>query len=366
MLTMTNEEVKKAAAFFTREIKKLANEKPYRLMEVCGTHTVSIFKAGIRQLLPENVELVSGPGCPVCVTPNEYLDTAIAYSKKSDIIIATFGDMLKVPGSSSSLAAEKAQGADIRIVYSSLEALEMAAHNPGKKVIFLAVGFETTAPTAAAAVLMAEKEQLKNFYVLSAHKRVPPALKALVEAGDSHVDGFLLPGHVSAIIGLQPYVFLSRDYRIPGVVAGFEPLDILQSVYMLMQQIHGHTAELENQYSRIVTEAGNPAAKNVLSEVYREGDAVWRGIGKIPDSGMVIREKYQAFDALLNIPIVVEESKEAPGCQCGNVLRGTLSPSACPLFGKACKPEHPVGSCMVSVEGTCAAWYKYGAGRWQL
>ncbi len=366
MLSMTNEEVKKAAAFFTREIEKLASGRSLRLMEVCGTHTVSIFKSGIRQLLPENVELVSGPGCPVCVTPNEYLDTAIAYSRKSDVMITTFGDMLKVPGSSSTLAKEKAQGSDIRIVYSSLEALEFAAKNPDKKVIFLAVGFETTAPTAAAAILMADEAHLTNFYVLSAHKLVPPALRALLASGKSHVDGFLLPGHVSAIIGLQPYDFLSKEYHIPGVVAGFEPLDILQAVYMLLLQIHDQTARLENQYSRIVPKEGNPSACRILSQVYQQSDAVWRGLGRIPNSGMSIREKYQAFDALLNIPIIVEETKEASQCQCGKVLRGLLQPSACLLFGKACRPEHPIGSCMVSVEGTCAAWYKYGAGRWQV
>ena len=366
MQNMTNEEVKRAADFFTNEIAKLAGGKSLRLMEVCGTHTVAIFKAGIRQLLPENVELVSGPGCPVCVTENEYLDTAIAYSRKIDVIIATFGDMLKVPGSSSSLAAEKAKGADIRIVYSSLEALEIAVHHPDKKVVFLAVGFETTAPTAAAAILMANDAKLANFYVLSAHKLVPPALRALLTSGDIHVDGFLLPGHVSAIIGLKPYEFLSREYNTPAVVAGFESLDILQSVYMLVQQIHSGTAKLENQYGRIVQKEGNISACNILSQVYQEADAKWRGIGRISGSGLTIREKYQAFDALLNIPIVVEETKEANGCQCGKVLRGLLLPAECPLFGKTCRPEHPIGSCMVSVEGTCAAWYKYGAGRWQV
>jgi len=366
MLPMTTEEIRKTADFFTSEIARLAKGRHIRLMEVCGTHTVAIFKAGIRQLLPENVELVSGPGCPVCVTPNEYLDTAIAYSRKSDVIIATFGDMLKVPGSSSSLAKEKAQGADIRIVYSSLEALEIAEKNLDKKVIFLAVGFETTSPTAAAAILMAAERRCTNFYVISAHKLVPSALRALLSAEDSHVDGFLLPGHVSAIIGLKPYEFLIEEYNTPAVVAGFEPLDILQSVYMLMQQIQGNTARLENQYSRMVPQEGNVAACKILLEVYQESDAVWRGIGSIPNSGLVIREKYQVFDALLNIPIIVEVTQEAKGCQCGKVLRGVLLPQDCPLFGKTCRPEHPIGSCMVSVEGTCAAWYKYGAGRWQV
>lgn len=366
MLPMTTEEIRKTADFFTTEIARLAKGRTVRFMEVCGTHTVAIFKAGIRQLLPENVALVSGPGCPVCVTPNEYLDTAIAYSRKLDVMIATFGDMLKVPGSSSSLAQEKAQGADIHIVYSSLEALEIAEQNPHKKVIFLAVGFETTSPTAAAAILMAAERKLTNFYVLSAHKLVPPALRALLAAGDSQVDGFLLPGHVSAMIGLKPYNFLVEEYNTPAVVAGFEPLDILQSVYLLLQQKQDHTAKIENQYSRIVPKEGNVAACKILYEVYEQSDAVWRGIGSIRDSGLMIREKYQAFDARLNIPIIVEAAQEAKGCQCGQVLKGVMLPPACPLFGKNCKPEHPIGSCMVSVEGTCAAWYKYGAGRWQV
>ncbi|AIF53575.1 hydrogenase formation protein HypD [Pelosinus sp. UFO1] len=366
MLQMNNEEIRKAADFFTHEIAKLAGDKSFRLMEVCGTHTVAIFKAGIRQLLPENVQLVSGPGCPVCVTPNEYLDTAIAFSRKSDVMIATFGDMLKVPGSSSTLAAEKAQGADIRIVYSSLEGLELAKRYPDKKVIFLAVGFETTAPTAAAAILMAEAEKVANFYVLSSHKLVPPALRALLSSGDSKVHGFLLPGHVSAMIGLTPYEFLSKEYNTPAVVAGFEPLDILQSVYMLLRQLDCGVAKVENQYRRIVPKEGNPAACEVLSTVYQAADAQWRGIGHLKNSGLVMREKYQKFDALLNIPVTVEETKEAKGCQCGSVLRGLMLPTSCPLFGKTCKPEHPVGSCMVSIEGTCAAWYKYGAGRWQV
>lgn len=365
MLTMTNEQVKRLADFFTREIGRLAGERPLRLMEVCGTHTVAIFKAGIRQLLPETVELVSGPGCPVCVTPNEYLDTAIAYSKNPQVIIATFGDMLKVPGSTSSLAAQKAEGADIRILYSPMESLEIAIANPDKKVIFLAVGFETTAPLAAATVLMAKEAGIKNFYVLSAHKLVPPALRVLLMAEDTHVDGFLLPGHVSAMIGMRPYEFLIDEFHMPSVIAGFEPLDILQSIYMLVKQIDEKTPKLGNQYRRIALPAGNEVACQTLYKVYQTADAEWRGIGNLPDSGLSIRENYGAFDARTNIPVTVEALKEHVGCRCGQVLRGTILPTACPLFGKTCRPEHPVGSCMVSVEGTCAAWYKYGAGRWQ-
>jgi hydrogenase expression/formation protein HypD len=360
----SNEETRRLANFLTAEIDRLAT-RPIRLMEVCGTHTVAIFKAGIRQLLPPAVELVSGPGCPVCVTPNEYLDTAIAYSRQADVIITTFGDMLRVPGSTSSLAAEKAAGADIRIVYSPLDSLAVAAANTAKKVIFLAVGFETTAPTAAGTVLAAEQAGLKNFYVLSAHKLVPPALSALLAASESRVDGFILPGHVSAIIGEAPYRFLVEKHRLPAVVAGFEPLDILEAVHFLVKRIAAGEAALENAYRRVVKPDGNPAARAVLVKVYTEADAAWRGLGVIPGSGLAVREEYRRFDARACLPVTPEPTKEPAGCRCGEVLRGVVRPAECPLFGKACRPEQPVGSCMVSVEGTCAAWYKYGSGRWQ-
>lgn len=358
------ENLRKTARVLAAEIDRLIT-RPVRLMEVCGTHTVAIFKSGIRQLLPPQVELLSGPGCPVCVTANDYLDSAIAYSRSEDVIITTFGDMLRVPGSSSSLGARKAVGADIRIVYSPLESLDIAAANPAKKVIFLAVGFETTAPTAAATVLAAEQAGLDNFYVLSAHKLVPPALRALLTAGDVQVDGFLLPGHVSAIIGEEPYRFLAEEYHLPAVIAGFGPLDILQAVYMLAEQINAGKAVVENQYGRVVKQAGNPTARQILTKVYKECDATWRGLGVIADSGLTINDNYRRYDALANLPVEVEETREQPGCRCGEVLRGKIKPAECPLFGTVCVPEEPLGSCMVSVEGTCAAWYKYGAGRWQ-
>ncbi|EGO64052.1 hydrogenase formation protein HypD [Acetonema longum] len=365
MLNNRQETMRQAAAFFTGEIDRLIT-KPVRLMEVCGTHTVAIFRAGIRQLLPPQVELVSGPGCPVCVTPNDYLDTAVAYSRLPDVIITTFGDMLRVPGSASSLAAEKAAGSDIRIVYSPLESLDIAAAHPEKKIIFLAVGFETTAPLAAATVLEAERRGLANFYVLSAHKLVPPALSALLADREVRVDGFLLPGNVSAMIGEQPYCFLAEKYHLPGVIAGFDPLDILQSVYMLARQIHASTAIVENQYRRIVRHEGNPAARQVLTQVYETVDAAWRGMGVIPASGLGVNDRYRRFNALAALPLQVEKASEQAACRCGEVLRGIIKPADCLLFGKACVPEHPVGSCMVSVEGTCAAWYKYGAGKWQV
>jgi len=364
---MTNDRTdatRRAADFFAGEIDRLIS-RPVRLMEVCGTHTVAIFKAGIRQLLPARVELVSGPGCPVCVTANGFLDTAVAYGRRDDVIITTFGDMLRVPGSSSSLQAEKAAGADVRIVYSPLDSLDIAAANPAKKVVFLAVGFETTAPTAAATVLAAEQAGLTNFYVLSAHKLVPPALRALLTAAETQVDGLLLPGHVSAIIGEAPYRFLADEFGVPAVIAGFGPLDILQGVYLLARQIATGAASLENQYSRVVRPEGNPAARQVLGRVYREADATWRGLGVIPGSGLEIRPEYSRFDARAALPVEVEETREAAGCRCGEVLRGVAAPTDCPLFGETCVPEEPVGSCMVSVEGTCAAWYKYGGGRWR-
>ncbi|MBP2645009.1 MAG: hydrogenase expression/formation protein HypD [Firmicutes bacterium] len=364
-MKISNEEQKRSAEFFVKEIRRLTN-RPLRLMEVCGTHTVAIFKSGIRQLLPCEVELISGPGCPVCVTPNDYLDMAIAYSRQKDTIITTFGDMLKVPGSTSSLAAEKAEGRDIRVVYSPLESLDIAAGNLDKKVIFLAVGFETTAPTAAATVLEAERKMLRNFYVLSAHKRVPPALNALCAADDITLDGLLLPGHVSAIIGEQAYAFLSERFSVPAVIAGFEALDILQAVYFLVKQIREGKAAVENQYRRIVKPEGNVAARNILSQVYEEDDAVWRGIGLINFSGLKVNAKYRRFDAEESIPVEVEPTVEPRGCRCGEVLRGVAKPFECSLFGDICRPEQPVGSCMVSVEGACAAWYRYGTGRWQI
>jgi hydrogenase expression/formation protein HypD len=362
---MQSKEMQRTANFYAAEIDRLIT-RPVRLMEVCGTHTVAIFKAGIRQLLPTQVELVSGPGCPVCVTPNSYLDTAIAYSRSNKVIIATFGDMLRIPGSTSSLSTEKAAGSDIRIVYSPLESLDIAAANPTKKVIFLAIGFETTAPTAAATILAAEKLSLKNFYVLSAHKRTPPALQALLIDNEVQVDGLLLPGHVSAIIGESPYHFLANTYHMPAVITGFDPLDILQAVAMLAKQIFTNQAVLENQYRRVVKPHGNPLAQQILNQVYNKSNAEWRGLGEIADSGLTINDRYRRFDAATCLPIQVETLHESVHCRCGEVLRGTIQPAECLLFGKTCVPENPVGSCMVAVEGTCAAWYKYGAGRWQF
>ena len=360
MTTLSPQETKRAAQGLLKEIDRLI-DRPVRFMEVCGTHTVAIFRAGIRQLLPEKVELVSGPGCPVCVTPNDYMDTAIAYARRKDVIITTFGDMLKVPGTTSSLNAVRAEGGDVRIIYSPLDSLKIAADNPQKKVIFLAVGFETTSPTAAATILSAKQQGLKNFFVLTAHKLTPPAIRALLSDKNIKIDGFLLPGHVCVITGEQPFDFIAEDYHLPAVVAGFEPLDILQSVYMLAKQLHEGRAEIENEYKSVVKRDGNLQAKKIMEMVYEKAPANWRGIGRIENSGLDVNEAFAQFDALKMIPVDKEESKEPKGCRCGEVLRGLVRPTQCPLFGKICTPLHAVGSCMVSVEGTCAAWYKYGA-----
>ena len=343
-----------------------AHGKKIRLMEVCGTHTVAIFRAGLRQILPEEVELVSGPGCPVCVTADDYIDAAIAYAGMEDVIITTFGDMLKVPGTHSSLAAAQAAGADVRIVYSPLDALTIATENPTKQVVFLAVGFETTAPTEAAAVLAAEAQGIRNFFLLSAQKLVPPVMRALLDGGETHVDGFLLPGHVAVVTGTETFAFLARDYAVPGVVGGFQPLEILRAIQLLVRQIGAGEARIENAYETVVRPAGNPVARAAIERVYEPASVRWRGLGEIPASGLLMREEYAAFDFARVRPLsvgVVGDGRH--GCRCGEVLRGAIVPRDCNLFGKACVPEHAVGPCMVSVEGTCAAWYKYGGGRFR-
>ena len=362
---MTKREERALAARLVAEIGRMADGtgKRLRFMEVCGTHTVAIFRAGLRQMLPANVELVSGPGCPVCVTPDDYMDKAIAYAKREDVIVATFGDMLKVPGSKSSLAEAQAEGADIRIVYSPMDSLGVARENPEKKVVFLAVGFETTAPTAAATVLAAKEEGLTNLYMLSAQKLVPPALRALLADPLVAVDGFILPGHVSVITGLAGYQFLVDEYHMPGVVTGFEPIQILRSLYRLMKQAAAGEARIENEYESVVHAGGSPVAQRVTHTVYEEADALWRGIGRIPKSGLKMRRAFAPFDIEQQFPLDIPAGGNKPGCRCGEVLRGIVTPRECPLFGGACVPTHAVGPCMVSVEGVCAAWYKYGQGR---
>lgn len=330
------------------------------LMEVCGTHTHSIFRSGIMSLLSDKIEHLSGPGCPVCVTPNEYIDMAIAYSRLPDVIITTFGDMIKVPGSSSSLEKEKANGATIKIVYSPLESLEIARNNPLKKVIFLGVGFETTVPLVASTILTAKEEKLENFFVLSGHKIIPPAMMALLESGEINIDGFICPGHVSTIIGETPYYPIVKKFEIPSVIVGFEPIDILEGIEMLVRQITGkEKCEVRNQYTRVVRREGNEKALSLIDKVFEVKDSSWRGLGLLPKSGLSIKKAYSKFDAEKKIKVKVETTRTHPKCICGKVLCGTKKPADCTLFGKTCTPENPIGPCMVSSEGTCAAYYKF-------
>ena len=330
-----------------------------RLMEVCGTHTVSIFRSGLRSLLPATIALLSGPGCPVCVTDQREIDAFIELARLDDVIVATFGDLMRVPGSRSSLQKERAEGHDIRIVYSTVDALKIARQNPGKKVVFLGVGFETTAPTVAAAIQQANALNVANFSVISAHKLVPPALDALMSLEGVELDGFILPGHVSVIIGLDAYQPFFDKYRIPCVVAGFEPADILQAVAKLVEMIETAAPQLDNAYPRAVTERGNPKAQKILQDIFEPADVCWRGIGMIPQSGLKIKAEYARHDAEQQFELQVPEAKIPPGCACGDILTGKKSPPDCRLYRKVCTPTDPVGPCMVSTEGTCAAYYKY-------
>lgn len=334
--------------------------KPCNIMEVCGTHTVSISRYGIRRMLPEGVRLVSGPGCPVCVTPVGYIDAAVQLAQIPDVILTTFGDLMRVPGSSSSLLKEKALGRDIRVVLSPLDSVKVAAENPGKKVAFLSVGFETTIPVSALSVLNAVSSGIRNYYLLSANKTMPAVLEALASDPEANVDGYLYPGHVSAVTGTGFYEKLADKLGTPGVVAGFEPLDILYAVIKLLEFISEGKAEVFNQYSRIVREEGNPAALEVMNSVFEPCRSYWRGIGEIEGSGLRLRDKYKRFDAWQEFGISHGSLSEPAGCMCGSILKGTKRPLDCALFDKVCTPENPVGACMVSSEGTCAAYHKYG------
>ena len=338
------------------EIRKTVDvNRIYNFMEVCGTHTMAIFRFGLRDILPRNINLISGPGCPVCVTPNEFIDKAIALSRKKDLVITTFGDMLKVPGSYSSLEKERAGGSSVKIVYSSMDALELARKYPDKEIIFLGIGFETTAPTVAQSIVAAKREKINNYSVLCGHKTMPEALKILTDEPELTVDGFLLPGHVSAIIGPEPYEFLVRRGK-SCVITGFEPLDILQAILMLLRQ---DTPKVEIQYTRIINKAGNALAKKIIKKVFEKNSSVWRGIGAIKNSGLKIRREFARFDTELKFRPKIARPKENKVCICGDVIRGIRQPPECKLFGKRCRPEDPVGACMVSSEGTCAAYYKY-------
>jgi len=335
------------------------SNRDVRLMEVCGTHTVSIFRSGIRSVLPRSISLLSGPGCPVCVTDQKEIDAFIELSRIDGVIVTTFGDLMRVPGTKSSLLKQRAEGRDIRIVYSTFDALEIARENPAKKVVFLGVGFETTAPTIAAAIFSAAQTNVNNFSVISAHKLVPPALEALMAFENVQIDGFILPGHVSVIIGVKAYQPFYKRHRIPSVIAGFEPTDILQAIGLLVEQIERGRASLENVYQRAVTIEGNTKAQKLLEDVFKPADVCWRAIGVISQSGLKIREKYERYDAETLFDIQVSDSMDPKGCACGEILIGTKTPPDCPLYKTVCTPIDPVGPCMVSTEGTCAAYYKY-------
>ncbi|MDP2923532.1 MAG: hydrogenase formation protein HypD [Candidatus Omnitrophota bacterium] len=344
-----------------KKIKEIASKAKINIMEVCGTHTQSFYRFGLDRLLPQNLNLIAGPGCPVCVSSQVYIDQAIELAKDKENIILTFGDMLRVPGEKSTLEKERAKGGQIQVVYSALDSLNVARLNPDKKVIFLAVGFETTAPTIALSIITAKKEKFKNLFFLSSLKLIPPAMDFLVRDKRLNLNGFLCPGHVSAIIGARPYEFIPRKYKIGCCVAGFEPLDILEGIYILVKQIVECKPKVENQYLRVVTKQGNLRAQKKIKQVFNIADAPWRGLGKIPQSGLNIRDEYSVFDAekMFCIRHKAQGRRQEAKCKCGDVLKGLISPLACPLFSRVCQPDNPVGPCMVSSEGACNAYYKY-------
>jgi hydrogenase expression/formation protein HypD len=330
-----------------------------RIMEVCGTHTMEIGRQGIRQLLPDNIELVSGPGCPVCVTPAPYFDALAGLALEKNVRIVTFGDLFRVPGNRTSFAQAKAKGAAIDIVTSPLAAVDIAKKDPGRETVFAAVGFETTAPSTAVAVREAASQKCAHLSFFVAHRLVPPALDALLSDPALKISAFLLPGHVSAIIGEAAYASLVKR-RIPGVIAGFEPLDILAGILSILDMLADNNPSVKNIYPRVVRKEGNTAARKLIDETYEPCDAVWRGIGTLPSSGLRLRSRYAENDAALKYGLTSDKDEIVKGCSCGEVLKGLRRPDKCPLFGKSCTPDHPVGPCMVSSEGSCAAYSKYG------
>ena len=334
-----------------------------KLMEACGTHTHAIAKNGIKSIIPDNIKLISGPGCPVCVTSQNEIDKAIWLASQENVIFCTFGDMLRVPGiNGNSLEKLKSEGKDIRIVLSPFDSIKIAQNNPEKNVIFMATGFETTSPTVAATILKADELNLKNFFIFSTHKLIIPAIEKLLEDKDLQIDGFILPGHVSVIIGKEPYEFIAKRYKKAGVITGFEASDILKGIYLLLKQIKEKNFKIEIQYKRAVSEKGNQKALEVLFKVFEPCDSEWRGIGKIEKSGLKLKKEFEKFDASLKFNIPEINSKENPKCICGEILKGIKEPIDCKLFRKVCNPLNPVGPCMVSSEGTCAAYFKYVGG----
>ena len=338
-----------------------ARAQPIQIMEVCGGHTHTIFRYGIQQLLPESVEFVHGPGCPVCVLPMGRVDDCVSLAERPEVIFATFGDAIRVPGSRKSLLKAKADGADVRIVYSPLDALQLARANPQREVIFFGLGFETTMPSTAMTLIEARATQVQNFSLFCNHITIIPTIKAILDSPDLHIDGFLGPGHVSMVIGTRPYQFIARHYGKPITVAGFEPLDVLQSVWMVLRQIAEGRATVENQYGRIVPEEGNAQALAAVQEVFELREFFeWRGLGSIDHSGVRVRDRYAAFDAERKFPVASLKIADPKSCQCGEVLKGVIKPHECKVFGSACTPQTPLGSLMVSSEGACAAYFSYG------
>jgi len=352
-----------AAARNYAKLIRQAITKPWTIMEICGGQTHTIVKYGIEELLPQELTLVHGPGCPVCVTPLEIIDKAIAIAALPDVIFTSFGDMLRVPGSKKDLLSIKAEGGDVRIVYSPLDAVKVAQQNPSKKVVFLAVGFETTAPANAMSVWQARKLGLTNFSILCSHVLVPPAMKALLSASTNLIQGFLAAGHVCTVMGYEEYFPISEEYHVPIVVTGFEPVDILQGIYMTVKQLEEGRTEVENQYARSVRREGNIPAKKLLAEVFDTIDRKWRGIGTIPLSGYGLSKAFRSYDAELVFDVGGVVADESPLCIAGQVLQGLKKPHECPAFGKECTPERPLGAPMVSSEGACAAYYHFGRSR---
>lgn len=338
-----------------------AQHKPLQIMEVCGGHTHSIFRYGLEQLLPKEIELIHGPGCPVCVLPMGRVDDCVAIAEQPDVIFTTFGDAMRVPGSKKSLQQAKAEGCDIRMVYSPMDALALAKRNPDKTVVFFGLGFETTMPSTALTLQQARAQGVDNFQLFCNHITIIPTIKAILDSPDMYIDGFLGPGHVSMVIGQKPYEFISAHYQRPLVVAGFEPLDVLQSIHMLLLQIRKGEARIENQYTRIVPEGGNHQALKAVSEVFELREFFeWRGLGSIDHSGVRIRESYAQFDAERQFVLPNLKIADPKSCQCGEVLKGVIKPQQCKVFGKQCTPETPLGALMVSTEGACSAYYSYG------
>jgi hydrogenase expression/formation protein HypD len=350
-------QVKTLAGLIRSEAKKL--KKTINIMEICGTHTMAISRHGLRPMLPDKINLISGPGCPVCVTPIAEIDRAIELAGIKNNIITTFGDMMRVPGTRSNLSGEKAKGRDIRIVYSAADALDIAKNNPDKNVIFIGIGFETTSPSVAIIVKQAKKERVNNFFVLAAFKTIIPPMEALLNNEDLNLDGFIAPGHASVIVGAKAYEYITNKYGVPCVISGFEAVDILQTILMIVKQAVSGEGKVEIQYTRAVNYDGNTIAQDVLKEVFEEVDSNWRGIGLIPGSGLDLNAGYVEFSALKKFKVDVKYSKEPAGCRCGDVLKGIAKPDECRLFAKKCTPENPVGACMVSSEGTCAAYFKF-------